>query len=419
MRWTISKFWPALEAVVGIAAVKVQWAWLLNEELSGALATQLLVCNGSVSRVYPREPGKSPSPLPYDVVEHANGQFVGVCPDGWDTVPLTHEQLLMWELDRQRLSDAVAAALNVSCCFEANVLPFTSRVGTYKTSAGLTVPVYLTIGLERAHLTSAAQRLAALHEPCILLAPTRELLAEECYSTLRARRLCFVALCEIFNAGESGGRFVATRTLTQLLIEQRCLSAENAITADVEAKQFVFRCQGNLRMLTFNNRSVAVQNTKGCSYIAYLLANPDLPLHASEVRTSISHRPELAALGKDKGTPALDRQSWADARQRVNELLDDVATARRRADFVAMAEAEKELAALAAQMRLAQGIGGRDRRVGSAQEQARKAVCMAIERALERIQKQHEPLWRHLDQYVIRGTFLKYAPPDPPPPWQL
>jgi hypothetical protein len=152
----IRNFWPSLESVVGLSAVQAEWARLLGDELPWAVGTRLLRCSGTRAGYYPRGGDAAPSLLPYEVVEHGEDDYVGVCPDGWETVPLTRGQLLLWELDRMRLAEAVAAALSLPKSFEPDVHPFTSRVGTYGSGGGA-VPVYLTIGIERDDLTAAAR----------------------------------------------------------------------------------------------------------------------------------------------------------------------------------------------------------------------------------------------------------------------
>jgi hypothetical protein len=221
----ISRFWRSLESVVGLSAVRAEWGWLLGDELPLVQTAKLLRPTGALATAYPREPGSAFSLLPYRVVHHGEDDYVGVCPDGGESMRLTREQLVLWEVDLRRLAGQLAASISVSAAFEAEVLPFTSRVGAYAVG-GTAVPIYLTAALERSQLTSAALGLAALHEPCVLLAPTRRRLAEECHSTFRARRMCFAALDELLLIVEGTGQFVTARPLGQLLAEQRCVVAQ-------------------------------------------------------------------------------------------------------------------------------------------------------------------------------------------------
>jgi hypothetical protein len=223
--------------VVGVSAVEAEWRRLLGEELPHIRSAGLLRRSGTLARAYPREPGSAFSLLPYQVVEHGHDDYVGVCPDGWGNVLLTREQLLLWELDVRRLATEVAAALSVTAAFEADVLPFTSRLGSYA-AGGTLVPVYVTLSLGRSTLTAVARALAVMYEPCVLLAPTRRLLGEDCGRVIRMRRMCFAALDELLQLGRDN-RLIAVRPLGQLLTEQRCVQVDRSgETADQQCKYY-------------------------------------------------------------------------------------------------------------------------------------------------------------------------------------
>ncbi|HYV56125.1 MAG TPA: hypothetical protein VE911_01215, partial [Candidatus Nitrosopolaris sp.] len=60
----------------------------------------------------------------------------------------------------------------------------------------------------------------------------------------------------------------------------------------------------------------------------------------------------------------------------------------------------------------ATGLGGRERRVGSAAERARLNATMAIKSAMKRIAENNPALGRHLAATVRTGRFCSYNP-DP------
>jgi hypothetical protein len=66
------------------------------------------------------------------------------------------------------------------------------------------------------------------------------------------------------------------------------------------------------------------------------------------------------------------------------------------------------------------GLGGRDRRAGSASERARVAVTRAVRQAMARISEQHTELGEHLDRTIRTGTYCSYLPdPRVPADWDL
>jgi hypothetical protein len=69
-----------------------------------------------------------------------------------------------------------------------------------------------------------------------------------------------------------------------------------------------------------------------------------------------------------------------------------------------------ELDALTDQIAGAVGLGGRERRSGSAVERARVVVQRRVREAIKKIADQDADLGRHLDWTVRTGTFCQYEP---------
>ena len=74
---------------------------------------------------------------------------------------------------------------------------------------------------------------------------------------------------------------------------------------------------------------------------------------------------------------------------------------------------------LADELAAAVGLGGRDRKTGSAAERARVNITWAIRAALARIRAHGPALAGHLDATIHTGTFCSYAPdPRAPITWR-
>ena len=79
---------------------------------------------------------------------------------------------------------------------------------------------------------------------------------------------------------------------------------------------------------------------------------------------------------------------------------------------------EEEIDAITDELTAAVGIGGRDRRVGSASERARVAATRGIRSALDRISASHPVLGQHLNVAIRTGTYCAYEPdPRAPVKW--
>jgi hypothetical protein len=130
----------------------------------------------------------------------------------------------------------------------------------------------------------------------------------------------------------------------------------------------------------------------------------------------------LDAIGVEAMLCALSAQEDAQARReyqvRLAELHQELEEAERMGDQVRTDSARRELDAIAGQLSAAYGLGRRRREPNDPAERARIAVAMRIRGALERIEKEHHQLGRHLSRAIQTGTFCTYSP-EVPTTWEL
>jgi hypothetical protein len=89
---------------------------------------------------------------------------------------------------------------------------------------------------------------------------------------------------------------------------------------------------------------------------------------------------------------------------------EDIEDARLLSDSARVAQAEAERDFLIRELSRAVGLGGRDRRAGSASERARVSVTRAVRHALSRIRQHDPPLGEHLDRAIRTGIYCVYLP---------
>jgi hypothetical protein len=143
--------------------------------------------------------------------------------------------------------------------------------------------------------------------------------------------------------------------------------------------------------------------SKGLTYLARLLAQPDREIHVLDLAGSST---DLAG-----GTGAvLDEEARQSLHERWRELQDDLQEAEDLGDGERAARVEVELDALAQAVAGSVGLGGRDRSEGDPSERARKAVTNRLRDAVTRISRNDPALGRHLDAAVRTGTYCVYSP---------
>jgi hypothetical protein len=104
----------------------------------------------------------------------------------------------------------------------------------------------------------------------------------------------------------------------------------------------------------------------------------------------------------------IDARAREAYKKRLAELREELVEAESWNDFARAGRLHAELEALSAQLAAAVGLGGRERRSGSAAERARVAVQRRIREAVKKISARDADLGRHLDWAVRTGTFCVY-----------
>ena len=177
-------------------------------------------------------------------------------------------------------------------------------------------------------------------------------------------------------------------------------------------------------------RSIRIRDSKGLRYIAMLLANPGVEVHAVEL---------VAAEGGDSGDAdgagaatadepsrrrdeglGLDSVAKETYRRRLAELRDDLEEAESFNDPERAARKHVEIEAIEQELAAAIGVSSEDSRAASNTERARVSVTKAIRGAIKRIQEHDPILARELDATVRTGTFCVHEPdPRHPLQWRL
>jgi tetratricopeptide (TPR) repeat protein len=197
----------------------------------------------------------------------------------------------------------------------------------------------------------------------------------------------------------------------------------------VAPHEHVFRREGEYWSITFAEHTTRVRDVIGIRYLARLLGEPGREFHVLDLvsvergdTTAVSDaagRGLLHAASGDAGA-LLDGRAKDAYRRRLAEITDDIEEARTLGDVEREAQAEGERDFLLRELSRAVGLGGRDRRAGSAAERARASVTRAVRSAIRRL-REHDPrLAEHLDRTIRTGTYCIYLPdPRVPAAWQL
>ena len=193
-------------------------------------------------------------------------------------------------------------------------------------------------------------------------------------------------------------------------------AAPSTPSAPPSSTPSVFRREGDTWLVEFDGHVARVRDLKGMRYLARLLAEPGRELHVLDVvAESATDVPPLGDAGS-----MLDARAKEMYRRRLEDITEDIETARSMNDLGRLAQAEREREFLSAELARAVGLGGRDRNASSASERARAAATRALRQALERVREHHPALAAHFDRTIKTGTYFAYLPdPRAPVAWVL
>jgi hypothetical protein len=144
--------------------------------------------------------------------------------------------------------------------------------------------------------------------------------------------------------------------------------------------------------------------------LAQLVESPGREIHVLDLASEGEGDAASSAVDLGDAGEVIDVRAREAYKARITDLREDLAEAESQHDEARAARIRAELEALVQQIAAAVGLGGRERRSGSAAERARVTVQRRVREAIKKIADQDADLGRHLDKAVRTGTFCVYEP---------
>lgn len=210
-------FWSACESIPGLTAVESEWR--LKSGIDFELARVFLK---------PRQTPATSIPCPtgscncfHEVVHRADDRISAVCrcePPMCDTVYLTAQELIVYELDRWKLYTKIGELLFLDMNAETlQDLRKTTQLGFDTPMAGSLFPVFLTIQYRQEDFHDVVSTIAARQPgPFIFITPTAQFFTPSCRSILDDHKALFLTLPDIMAL--SDGKPTGNPTVTDALI---------------------------------------------------------------------------------------------------------------------------------------------------------------------------------------------------------
>jgi len=193
-----------------------------------------------------------------------------------------------------------------------------------------------------------------------------------------------------------------------------------------------FRKEGEYWTIGDRARVFRLKDTGGLQYIAHLLQYPGQEFHVLHLVATVGGTKERSEVGWHAGMtkeqlaedglalsegnhsePLLDAQAKSEYQTHIQELQEEIDEAESNNNSELAAKLKEERDSIVDQLLAASGLGGRERRTSSSAERARINVTKQIGSALDKIEKEHGLLGRHLRNSIRTGAFCIYSPETP------
>jgi hypothetical protein len=182
--------------------------------------------------------------------------------------------------------------------------------------------------------------------------------------------------------------------------------ARPAPTPSGEHNAWILR--DGLWWITFDGNRTRLSDAKGLHDVRTLIRANGTEVHVFDLLG-----PDTAAMIPVGADPVLDETARARYRARVEHLDALIDEADRRGDPADSLARIAERDALVSALASATGLGGRRRRLGDAEERARKTVGARVRDSLRRIEVADPVLGSHLRAAVHLGLRCAYRPAEP------
>lgn len=204
-------------------------------------------------------------------------------------------------------------------------------------------------------------------------------------------------------------------------------AAIDPVSAQVAGPKIaIFRREGEYWLVGYHSHTFPLKHRTGLALICSLVRHPGREICAAEVGVKADAAANgtgsagPARHGSDNSGPVLDATAKQSYRARLTQLREELEEAREFNHLERASNIEEEIEFITRELARALGLAGRDRKLGSEAERARKRVSLAIKEAIRVIARHDASLGRCLARSIRTGRFCSYVPdPENPLEWQL
>lgn len=384
--------WATLEAVEPVLTPDA-WRRIPTESRSALTASKLFVPGPPAHRIRcPACATPHMAPIIARPGPAATTRLFVKCPRE-ARVPITEAHLQTWRGNARSVAESIAASLSLSGGVRAIRSDRVIDCGQLQ-SHGQRAGVFLARALCRRDGHKFAQAIPRSALPSVVFVPS-EIPPDDIWLEPRPLVFALSGSCELSDDALIVNRRVVEQSLARRVDGWR-------------GPRYLFRRAGDYWDVSFNgSQTTHISHSVGMTYLALLIAAPyrDIPaLDLLAARAGVHPNTAWGGAGEiaDEEFKRQLKQRYADLQARKDEAhkYDDLGTLDR---------VQHEMDQLAAELRQRLDRRGKPRKQSDA-ETVRKAVSIAVSRAVDEFEADLPELMRHLRASVNSGTVFRYEP---------
>lgn len=165
-----------------------------------------------------------------------------------------------------------------------------------------------------------------------------------------------------------------------------------------------FLKENDIWQISYDDKQVLITEVKGLNDLAKMLGHPEKQFHCTELMGS-----GLEAVAE----PVFDERAKRSYQKKILELQEEIRWSENNNDLQRSSYLHEEYEQVVDHLTSSLGLKGKIRRSHDNLDKARSAVTWRIRNAIQKIEKVHPMLGKHLSSAIKTGILCSYAPEKP------
>jgi len=185
---------------------------------------------------------------------------------------------------------------------------------------------------------------------------------------------------------------------------KKIATSSRVFTKVTPSEKNYFLKEHDLWQISFEGKLIRATEVKGFCDLIKLLKNPEKQFHSTELMGSGVHM---------KAEPLFDEKAKRSYQKKILELQEEIRWSENNNDLQRTTTLHKEYDDIVDHLTSSLGITGRIRKSNDTLDKTRSAVTWRIRNAIQKIEKNHPMLGKHLSMSIKTGLFCVYHPEKP------